>query len=105
MQDLKSLPPEPNMNACSVTVGEGERAETFMMRCKNIVEALEQLVSDLRFKGHIDYLPRKHYTDESRRVWVHGEMSSRNWFWRMQVCTLYRHCEHPNLLTTWLVPD
>jgi hypothetical protein len=85
MEDLKSLPPEPNMNAYSVTVGEGEGAETFEMRCKDIVETLGQLVSDPRFKNHIDYVPRKHYTDESRKVRVHGKMSGGNWFWCMQV--------------------
>ncbi|KAG8733445.1 hypothetical protein FRC10_000244 [Ceratobasidium sp. 414] len=85
MGDINNLPPEPDMLPYMVTIGEGDDAQQVEMRCANIIEVLARLVSDPRFKQHIEYVPRKHYTDESCKVRVHGEMTSGNWFWRTQV--------------------
>jgi hypothetical protein len=85
MDDIDSLPCEPHMHEYWVSFGEGPNSQLFEFCLKNILEVLEQLVGDPRFKSNIDYVPHKDYTDKSRTVCVYGETSSGNWHWRMQV--------------------
>lgn len=84
MEDIDNLPPEPQMHEYRVTFGEGDN-QAVEFRSKNILDVLQQLVSDPRYEHDIEYVPSKRYTDKSRKVRVHGELSAGNWMWRMQV--------------------
>ncbi|KAG9089706.1 hypothetical protein FRC06_001421 [Ceratobasidium sp. 370] len=64
MKDIKNLPKGPEMRPFTVTVGEGDSVEAVEMWSKDIVEVLKYLVGDPRFKEHINYVPRKEYTDQ-----------------------------------------
>ncbi|KAG9123583.1 hypothetical protein FRC07_014660 [Ceratobasidium sp. 392] len=83
-EDMKRLPKGPEMRPFTVTVGEGDNAETVEMWCCDAVEVLKYLVGDPRFKEHIDYIPRKEYTDKARKNRVYSETNTGRWAWRMQ---------------------
>ncbi|KAG9082073.1 hypothetical protein FRC06_005256 [Ceratobasidium sp. 370] len=84
MQDIKNLPKGPEMRPFTVTVGEGDGAEAVELWSKDIVEVLKYLVGDPRFKEHINYVPRKEYTDKERKNRVYSDTCTGNWWWRMQ---------------------
>lgn len=84
MADIDSLPPGPQMHKYTVSFGKGG-TQAVEFCSKDILEVLKQLVSNPRFEHHIDYVPHKHYTNQSRKVRVYNETSSGNWMWRMQV--------------------
>jgi hypothetical protein len=85
MEDIDNLPAEPQMHKYKVSFGGQDNVQEVGFRSKNILEVLQQLVGDPCFKHEIDYVPRKYYTDKSRKVRVYREASSGNWWWRMQV--------------------
>ncbi|EUC54338.1 hypothetical protein RSOL_039620, partial [Rhizoctonia solani AG-3 Rhs1AP] len=73
MADIDSLPPEPKMQEYSVSFGAGKHARPVEFRAKNIIEVLQQILSDPRFEQHIDYTPRRDYTDKSRKCLIQDE--------------------------------
>jgi hypothetical protein len=86
MKDIdECLPHEPKMQTYSVTVGNGEDAETVEMCAKNILEVLQRIIGDPRFREDIQYVPQRHYVDEARKIRLHGQTYAGNYMWRMQV--------------------
>lgn len=89
MQDIDGLPKSPRWTKAEVTVGEGQYQRRHTVRFRNILELICQLIGARRFKDCMKYAPERHWTSQDKKCRIYDEMWSANWWWRMQVSTIY----------------
>ncbi|KAG8724614.1 hypothetical protein FRC09_016584 [Ceratobasidium sp. 395] len=84
LKAIDRLPYGPEWIDQKISVGEGIHRRTHILYRRNIIEVVADLIGDARFKDCMKYAPEQHWTSSDRKTRVYGEMSSGNWWWRMQ---------------------
>ncbi|KAG8796343.1 hypothetical protein FRC12_000060 [Ceratobasidium sp. 428] len=84
LKDLDRLPYGPKWVEESITVGEGIYRRTHTLFRRDILEVIQELLADPRFKRFMRFAPEQHWTSSERKCRMYGEMWSGNWWWRMQ---------------------
>ena len=55
---------------------------------RSAIECLEFKLSDPRYKDHLDFIPRREYTDESKTERLYNEIMTGDLAWSLQVCLI-----------------
>ncbi|KAF8596468.1 hypothetical protein BDV93DRAFT_548345 [Ceratobasidium sp. AG-I] len=84
LQDLDHLPYGPKWFEDDITIGEGAYRRTHTLFRRNIIEVIQELVGDARFKQYMRYAPERQWSSSKRTSRVYNEMWSGNWWWQMQ---------------------
>ena len=59
---------------------------------RSAIECLELKLGDPRYKDHLDFIPRREYTDESKRERLYNEIMTGDLAWSLQVHLLGYLC-------------
>ncbi|QRV89359.1 Zn-finger protein [Ceratobasidium sp. AG-Ba] len=84
LQDIDSLPHGPKWRQDEVTVGKGIYKRRHVVRFRDILAVIRDLISARRFKDCMRYAPERHWTSQDKKCRLYDEMWSGNWWWRMQ---------------------
>ena len=60
--------------------------EPLMLYFRDALECFKHLFSNPLFSGHMDFYPRREYTDEEKRERLYNEMMTGDRAWDLQVC-------------------
>ena len=55
---------------------------------RSAIECLEFKLGDPRYKDHLDFIPRREYTDESKTERLYNEIMTGDLAWSLQVCLI-----------------
>lgn len=56
-----------------------------LWRC-DPVQCIRELIGNPAFREAMKYEPEQVYTNSDQTIWRYDEMSSGNWWWKVQVC-------------------
>ncbi|KAF8593671.1 hypothetical protein BDV93DRAFT_460569 [Ceratobasidium sp. AG-I] len=83
-RDIDALPHGPSWERRTIRVQGDAGVEVLDLWLRNIVDVVRQLISDRRFVQYMCYAPQKLWTSAERLSRVYNEMSTGDWWWRMQ---------------------
>ncbi|QRV86859.1 hypothetical protein RhiJN_14877 [Ceratobasidium sp. AG-Ba] len=84
LKHVDRLPYGPKWIEQDITVGEGIYRRTHTLFRRDIIELIQELLGDPRFRQCMRYAPEKHWTSHERNCCIYGKMWSGNWWWRTQ---------------------
>ncbi|KAG8771371.1 hypothetical protein FRC12_003652 [Ceratobasidium sp. 428] len=82
--DVDKLPHGPSWMAKILGVGRGRYAREHIMFKRPVVDVVRELIGNPAFKDFMKYAPERHWTSRARRSRIYSEMSTGNWWWRVQ---------------------
>jgi hypothetical protein len=98
LTDLDKLPHGPEWSIREIKIMDGERPRVQYMFVRPIIPLIREMLVNPAFKGRMKWAPERHYTSPDKKVRVHSNMWTTNWWWRMQVSIL-RHSTGTKKLT------
>ena len=64
--------------------------ETVTVYARNIISCIKALYGDAAFAPHLIFRPERHYEKfGTRRHRLYHDMHTGNWWWEIQVCTIF----------------
>jgi hypothetical protein len=89
LKDIDNLPHGPEWSTQEVDIGEGVYKHVHIVFRRNPVDVVKELIGNPQFKEFMRYAPELHWTSRRRKSRVYNEFWSGNWWWRMQVSSLF----------------
>jgi hypothetical protein len=79
------LPGRPRFERKELDIG-GEHLDFY---CRDILECIRSLYGDPQFTQDLAFTPERHYTSHERTSRIYNEMYTGDWWWSVQVRSLY----------------
>ena len=79
------LPGRAPFQSKIVNIGD-ERLE---FHFRDVIECIRSLYGDPRFVHDMAFAPERHYTSSERTCRIYNEMHTSDWWWMVQVRTVY----------------
>lgn len=101
MQKLNKLIDEgmllgrPQFQQCEIVV----QGEVFEVYYQDTLECICALFSDPEFAKLLLLLPERHYTDDSKKVWLYFDVNTGDWWWKIQVGATFTFPDSHHILT------
>lgn len=76
---------EPRWKQQRITPDYGKPTEPVTLFYRDVMESVAYLLSRPNLAAHMEFAPRKVWTDPSKQSRVYSEMSTGDWWWDVQV--------------------
>jgi len=80
--------PGPRWMTRTIIPPQGTVSQPIELFYRDPMEAVRHLLSRPDFTEHMDFIPKRVYTDSDESERLYSEMSTGDWWWRVQVCFL-----------------
>ena len=84
-EKVDGLPGRPPFQRRELFIG-GEQLDFY---CRDVLECVRSLFGDPQFTQDLAFAPERHYTNSERTHRLYNEMYTCDWWWTVQVRTLY----------------
>jgi hypothetical protein len=92
INDIDKLAHGPEFNQSEIDIFDGRRPRPQFMVFRNIIEIIEDFLSNPIFKYHMQYKPWRMYTSEDKKERVYADMAASDWWWREMVSQPHERC-------------
>lgn len=82
---IENLPSPPRWKAIGVDVQGGTTKEPLTFYYRDGLDCFRFLFGNPLFLNHMDYIPRREYTDEERKERLYNEIMTGDMAWSLQV--------------------
>ena len=82
---VESLPSPPRWKETEVAVHGGQTKKPLTLYYRDTFECFSFLFGNPIFRDHMEYVPRKEYTDENKLERLYNEAMTGNKAWELQV--------------------
>ena len=88
---IENLPSPPRWKEVEVSIEGGTTRDPLTFYYRDGLESFKFLFGNPLFRDHMEYVPRREYTDESKKERLYSEMMTGDLAWSLQVAIFYGH--------------
>ena len=86
---INLLPDTVPWRQVEVEVPGGSTTDSLVLNYRPADKCFEELFKIPLFRNFMDYIPRREYTDKSRKECLYNEIFTADRAWELQVCILF----------------